>query len=64
METSPTGTPVLSPKLVPYIVGLLGLAGVGMSVLPSHTIAFKVCAFLTGLGGIFGVVSPGARKAE
>jgi hypothetical protein len=59
---SPTGKPVIPPKVVPWLTGLLGAAGVLVQVIPSHTVAFKVAAWLVSLGGMLGTLSPGARK--
>ena len=66
MATSPTGTPVLSPKLVPWIaLGMSTLAGaeVTLQQTGSHpTLATIFGATLTVLGAVLGVISPGWRN--
>lgn len=61
-EASPTGVPVLPPAAVPWLVGLVGLATVATQTLPEHTVAFKVASLIVGLGGLFGLASPGLRR--
>lgn len=64
MESSPTGVPMLSPKFVPYLIALVGLAGLVMSSVPQHTLAFKIAAGVQTLGAALGLASPGLRKAS
>lgn len=59
---SPTGTPLLPTSAVPFLVGLVALATGLTSVLPPHTIGFKVATFVVGLGSLFGLASPGWRR--
>ncbi len=59
---SPTGTPVLSTKFVPWMVGIVGLAGVALTVLPEHTIGYKIALGVVALGSLLGIASPGMRK--
>jgi hypothetical protein len=60
---SPTGVPVIPPKVVPWLAALVGVAGVAMQFLPAHTIGFKLAAGIVSLGGLVGIASPGIRKA-
>lgn len=60
--TSPTGAPMVSPKVVPWIIALVGAAGVAMASLPEHTLGYKIAAGIVALGGLFGIVSPGLRR--
>ena len=53
---------LIPSKALPWIAGLVGLAGVGLGVFPEHTIAFKVCAGIMGAGVVLGIASPGMRK--
>lgn len=63
-DVSPTGTPVLSPKVVPWLTALASVLAAGVATLPSHTLAWRICAGLSGLFGIMGIVSPGLRKKD
>jgi hypothetical protein len=58
---SPTGIPIVSPKVVPWILAVVGIAAVAMQALPEHTIGYKVAAGIVALGALFGVASPGLR---
>jgi hypothetical protein len=66
MDTSPTGTPLLAPKYVPFVL----IAGSLVSVLaaaladPSPWTAVKAGKVLGELvPGVLGILSPGLRKA-
>lgn len=59
---SPTGTPLVPVKYVPFISAALALAGVVVQFVPAHTIAHKIALGLISFGGLFGVVSPGLRR--
>lgn len=59
---SPTGTPILPPKAVPWLVALVGLASVGVATLPDYTVGHKVAMVIVGLGALFGIASPGLRR--
>ncbi len=59
---SPTGSPLFSPKVVPYLVAVGGVAYTLTQVLPAHTVAFKVAGGVVALLGLLGVASPGWRK--
>jgi hypothetical protein len=61
-SSSPTGAPVVPPAIVPWLVGLVGLAAVGAQTLPPHTLGAKVCAGIVALGGVLGLASPGLRR--
>jgi hypothetical protein len=61
-EASPTGTPLLPPKAVPWVALLVGLAATGAAIFPADSVAGKVCTVLVGLGGVLGVASPGLRR--
>jgi hypothetical protein len=63
ITVSPTGAPVLPPVIVPWLVGLVGLAGLGAQLLPPNTIAAHVCAGIFSLGALLGLASPGLRRA-
>lgn len=62
MEKSPNGSPIIPPKVVPWLVGIFGLAATGVATLPPHTVAFKVCVGLNSLGVLLGLASPGLRR--
>jgi len=59
---SPTGTPVLPVWAVPWLVALVGVAGVAANVLPAHTVAAKVALAIVSLGAALGLASPGMRR--
>ena len=61
VEVSPTGKPIIPPWVAPIGAGVAGLAQVLVQVLPSHTIAWKVCSLIAGLAAAAGWLSPGAR---
>jgi hypothetical protein len=69
-EVSPTGAPVVAPRIVPIVVAigsaLMATAGAVKVVASPHTVAHHVAdAVLTGLGallGLFGAASPGLRR--
>ena len=67
VNPNPTGTPVIPPKLVPWLTALAALAGVvaagpsiGLTFIPPAVvgIATALLAVLTAVG----VASPGIRK--
>lgn len=59
---SPNGVPRLPPSVVPYAAALVGVAATLMPFVPAHTILFKVCAAILGVGVTVGIASPGLRK--
>jgi hypothetical protein len=61
---SPTGAPVIPPAVVPWLVGLVGIATVVTQTVPSNTIGWKVASIIVGLGGMFGLASPGLRRQQ
>lgn len=63
MDTSPTGTPLIPPRAVPFISAGLVIAGALAQVVPQQTVAGRVLSLITSiLGPLFGVLSPGLRK--
>jgi hypothetical protein len=64
VETSPTGTPVVSQLIVKGATVIVGIAATLVAVLPPHTIGFKVCVAIVGFGTMFGIVSPGVRRSS
>lgn len=61
-EASPTGAPVISPAVVPWLVGIVAVAGALSEVLPEHTIGAYACRTIFFIGSALGLVSPGLRK--
>jgi hypothetical protein len=61
-EASPTGAPVIPTGLVPWLVGVVAVAGALSEVLPEHTIAAHVCRGIFFIGTALGLASPGLRK--
>jgi hypothetical protein len=59
---SPTGTPLIPPFVVPWLVGLVGMAGTAVQVLPINTVAFKIANAVLAFGALIGIASPGMRK--
>jgi hypothetical protein len=59
---SPTGIPALPPKVVPWIVGVVGAAMLCAKTLPPHTVAAQVCSGLVDVAVLLGLASPGWRK--
>ncbi len=62
MEKSPTGTPILPPAAIPYLVGVAGIAATAETVLPPHTVAAHVARFVLLLMSVLGIASPGLRR--
>lgn len=62
ITVSPTGAPVVPVNLVPWLVGVVGVAGVLAHTLPPHTIAAQICGLVFQFGGLLGLASPGVRK--
>lgn len=65
---SPTGKPLLPPKLVPYAATLVGAAVITLAVPQLGLIAVPAAVLgsakiVLGLGVIFGILSPGGRKS-
>lgn len=63
---SPTGSPLIPPKAVPWLALLVGAAGVvaalptmGMSLPPT---VVAIATAVVALGAVLGIASPGARK--
>lgn len=61
-ETSPTGKPVIPTSIVPWLVGIVAVAGALSEVLPEHTIGAYACRTIFFIGSALGLVSPGLRK--
>lgn len=64
--TSPTGTPVFPQWVVKLALFLVAMAGsvVALGLIPSYTIAFKVCVFIsTVIAPILGISSQGIRRS-
>lgn len=59
---SPTGIPFLPPKAVPWVVAVVGIAGVLSGVLPEHTIGDRIAEGVVWLGALLGIASPGLRR--
>jgi hypothetical protein len=60
---SPTGTPVISPRVVPILSALPALLAAIALALPQHTLAAHLLPTIAaGLGGLLGILSPGLRK--
>lgn len=58
---SPTGTPMLSPKLVPWLTILVVIAA-ALPLVPGMPVAVAaVCGVVTAIGTVLGIVSPGLR---
>lgn len=58
---SPTGTPIIPPAAVPYIAGVVGIAGVVHEAVPNPTVQL-VTAIILAVGAVLGIASPGWRK--
>jgi hypothetical protein len=65
---SPTGTPLLPPKAVPYAVAVVGAAALLVAA-PELGLPFVIPMAIVGiakivvaLGALLGIVSPGLRK--
>lgn len=66
-DVSPTGTPVLPTKAVPYALYAVGVAAAvtmapDMGILLFPAIAISAAKFVVLLGTLFGIASPGQRK--
>ncbi len=62
LAVSPTGIPVINPKAIPWLVAVVAAAGLGLEMLPSHTLGYKICGLVVLVGGLVGIASPGLRK--
>lgn len=64
LAISPTGTPTLPPKAVPWAlaIGSIAYAVSAGGLLPAHTIGAKVAAIISGVAMLLGLVSPGLRR--
>lgn len=64
-EVSPTGKALVPPKLVPYVVALVGVAAAlvaaPMAGIHLPAIVTNVAALVVLLAPVFGVASPGLR---
>lgn len=58
---SPTGAPVIPPKAVPYVVGVVATAGVLHEMVSNPTVQL-VTAIVLAVGVALGVASPGLRR--
>lgn len=67
MEASPTGKPLISPKAVPWLALLVAAASavaLGQpDLIPDTSIDQTVAQIIVSLGAVFGILSPGMRKA-
>lgn len=61
-SASPTGIPFLPPKAVPWVVFVVGVAGVAAGVLPDHTWGDKIAEWIVWGGALIGIASPGLRR--
>ena len=65
-DVSPTGAPVISPKVVPYLAGLVAVAAAVAAkmpdIVPSSELDQQIAGIIVALGTIFGIASPGWRK--
>lgn len=61
-DASPTGSPVIPPKVVPWLVAFAGLAALVAQVAPPHTVVGKVSAGLSAFFAALGLASPGIRR--
>lgn len=63
---SPTGSPVLSPRVVPWATLVVGIAGIGASApfwgIPVPPIISGICWTIVTIGAAFGISSPGIRR--
>lgn len=59
---SPTGAPAIPQTVVKVATVVVGAAALAITVLPPHTVAFRICTAIIGLGALLGVASPGLRK--
>lgn len=59
---SPTGKAVLSPRVVPWLIGVCTLAAAGVATFPEHTWAYRISAAVAGLCALGGMASPGLRR--
>lgn len=62
MNPSPTGSPLLPPKLVPYLLLLAAIAQALAFVLPEHTLGAKIAQGVVSALAFLGLASPGLRK--
>lgn len=62
-QVSPTGTPLISPKAVPYVAASAGILSIVQQIIPQHTIFAQILGFaLPALVSILGIASPGLRR--
>ena len=65
-DTSPTGTPVIPPKAVPFLAILIAIAAAvaekAPDLFPSTDLDQTIARLIVTAGAIFGIVSPGLRK--
>lgn len=61
--TASNGVPVLATKAVPWVAAVVGAAAIAMTVLPEHTLGYKIAAAVVAFGTLLGIASPGLRKA-
>lgn len=65
-EVSPTGKPLVSPKVVPFLALLVAAAAAvaagAPDILPDTTIDQTIAGIIVALGTVFGIVSPGMRR--
>lgn len=60
---SPTGVPLIPPKVVPFLVGVCVAAEIAAQVLPPESIWAKIAHIVAGGCGLLGIASPGLRKS-
>lgn len=66
-SVSPTGKPIINPKVVPWIAAALPFLGLLLNAIPAHTVvgqALRTPGALFVLGAVFGVSSPGLRNPK
>lgn len=62
IAVSPTGIPVIPQWLPRAAAVIVGVAGALQQAFPPHTVAFKLCTLVIGLGASLGIMSQGVRK--
>lgn len=61
---SPTGAPVFAQALIKGATAVVGVAAVLVTVLPEHTLGWKVCFGIVSFGAVLGISSQGVRRAQ
>jgi len=61
---SPTGTPVMPPKYVPYAAATVAAAAVVQQVAEPRSTLAVIAAVVLAVGVALGIASPGLRRAS